>query len=261
MLKLMKYEFIHSYRTFFISFITFLGACILMPFIMNGILSDIPILSILLALGFSVLIMGIIIALFVSIVINYDRSMFKRPAYLTLTLPVSTTELIIAKVLTTILWLIIAVFVFIIGTYFMGLVSAFLNDSLSMSSIIDGIRIFGKMFWEYLSTQPLNLLANILYVIGELLMLVGGIYVTMTIVHTKWFRKHRLIYGLIIYIVLNFIIEYFSFTFFPQQSLQFGGNIGGITNLIFAQALFFIIVGILLAIGTIYLIDSHLEIE
>lgn len=261
MLKLMKYEFIHSYRTFLISFMTFIGACLLMPFVMNGILSDMPIISILFALGFSVLIVGIIITLFISIVINYDRSMFKRPAYLTLTLPVSTTELIVAKVLTSILWLIIATFVFFIGTYLMGLMSAFLNESLSISSIIDGMKMFGKMFWEYLSTQPFNFLANIIHVIGQLLMLVTGIYMTMTVVHTKWFRNHRLIYGLIIYLVMNLFIGWLSLQLFTQQAVQFGTNIGVANNIIFGQAAYDIVIGILLSIGTIYLIDSHIEID
>lgn len=33
MLKLMKYEFIHSMRTFFIAFVVFLAGCILLPFL------------------------------------------------------------------------------------------------------------------------------------------------------------------------------------------------------------------------------------
>ena len=42
MLKLMKYEFIHSMRSFFISFCVFWGACLLLPFFTEGLIPDIP---------------------------------------------------------------------------------------------------------------------------------------------------------------------------------------------------------------------------
>ena len=81
MLKLMKYEFIHSMRTFFIAFVVFLAGCILLPFFMDGFLTSLPIVSVVFGLGFSFLIIGILFALFISIFVNYDRSMFKRPGY------------------------------------------------------------------------------------------------------------------------------------------------------------------------------------
>ena len=46
MLKLMKYEFIHSMRTFFIAFVVFLAGCILLPFFMDGFLTSLPIVSV-----------------------------------------------------------------------------------------------------------------------------------------------------------------------------------------------------------------------
>ena len=96
---------------------------------MDGFLTSIPIVSVVFGLGFSFLIIGILFALFISIFVNYDRSMFKRPGYLTLTLPVSTTELILSKVLTTMIWLIIAMFVMVVGILYLSS-SSWVADSL-----------------------------------------------------------------------------------------------------------------------------------
>ena len=43
--------------------------------------------------------MAIIISTAINIALNYRNSMFKRPGYLTLTLPVTTHQLILSKVL------------------------------------------------------------------------------------------------------------------------------------------------------------------
>ena len=137
MLKLMKYEFIHSMRTFFIAFVVFLAGCILLPFFMDGFLTSLPIVSVVFGLGFSFLIIGILFALFISIFVNYDRSMFKRPGYLTLTLPVSTTELILSKVLTTMIWLIIAMFVMVLGFSMMAVVVSVRENAFNLSRIFN----------------------------------------------------------------------------------------------------------------------------
>lgn len=249
MLKLMKYEFVHSYRTFLISFVAFLAGCVMLPFVMDGFLSQIPAVSVIFGLGFSFLIIGIILALIISIFINYDRSMFKRPGYLTLTLPVTTTELILSKVLTTIIWLILAMLVLFGGCLLMMLVIAVKEGFFDFPEFIKNMRSLFNQFIDYMMNEPVDLFGNILFGLGDLLIVVSGIYFTLTIVHTKWFRKHQVVLGIIFYIVLNLVIGWIT-------SLLFGNH-----GTIIMYAFYYLVVGSLLTLATIYAIDHYIEIE
>lgn len=260
MLKLMKYEFIHSMRTFFIAFVVFLAGCILLPFFMDGFLTSLPIVSVVFGLGFSFLIIGILFALFISIFVNYDRSMFKRPGYLTLTLPVSTTELILSKVLTTMIWLIIAMFVMVLGFSMMAVVVSVRENAFNLSSFFEFFRMFFESFVEYLTHYPIEFLNNVIMVFAELLILVGGIFFSLTIVRTKRFRKHQLIFGVIIYFAINFFIGWLSGVLFGDSTSTFMSAGTDIVTLITSN-LYYILFGVLFTIGTIYIIDHHIEIE
>lgn len=260
MLKLMKYEFIHSMRTFFIAFVVFLVGCALLPFFMDGFLTSLPIVSVVFGLGFSFLIIGILFALFISIFVNYDRSMFKRPGYLTLTLPVSTTELILSKVLTTMIWLIIAMFVMVVGFSMMAVVVSIRENAFTFGNFFEFFRMFSKSFAEYLIHYPIEFLNNVIMVFAELLILVGGIFFSLTIVHTKWFRKHQLVFGIIIYFAINFFIGWLSGVLFGDSTSTFMSAGTDIVTLITSN-LYYILFGVLFTIGTIYIIDHHIEIE
>lgn len=254
MLKLMKYEFIHSMRSFFISFCVFWGACILLPFFSEGLIPDIPVLTFFVAFGFTVLVMGITIALFVSIFSNYYQSMFKRPGYLTLTLPVSSTKLIISKLIVSFLWLVIGGIVLLFGVLLTGIVSAFLQNNLSVIELLQGIPYVFKSFLKAISYDIPGFLYNLILLIVQVYFLIISIYFSLTIAHTKLCRHHRLLVGICIWIVLEVLVSW----------LQMGLAVIGITSdgsgiIIFNLITVFI--GLALTMLTIYMIDHQIEIE
>ena len=72
MLKLLKYEIIQSYRQYLLTFAIFLIMCTLtpwMPDFISGILLTLLIIAF----------MGISIAINVNVILNFNRSMYKRP--------------------------------------------------------------------------------------------------------------------------------------------------------------------------------------
>lgn len=255
MLKLMKYEFIHSMRSFMISFCVFLGACILLPFFSEGIIPDIPFLTFAMAFGFTVLIMGICIALFVSIFTRYYHSMFKRPAYLNLTLPVSSLQLIISKIVVTFLWFIIASFVLGVGVLLMGLVSEMISGN--ASDFFKGLPEFLKVITDYIWNHPAEILETIITMFIEVYSLVIFIYFSLTVVHTKLCRHHRIALGVCLWIVLGIAYSYLlNFVVgFGIGMVNFGN---GVTTLYYVVSL---ICSFLLTILTAYVLDHHIEIE
>ena len=108
MLKLLKYEIIESYRQYLLTFVVFLMLCAITPLVPVFISN---ILSILVAIAFT----GIFIAIFLNVIISFNRSMYKRPGYLTLTLPVRTENLIGAKLIGSLIWVVISTLVLLIG--------------------------------------------------------------------------------------------------------------------------------------------------
>lgn len=255
MLKLMKYELIHSLRTFITSFGIFLVACILLPFMMNSDrLDDMPIISMFMIFGFSFLVVGITIALFVSVFMNYNQSMFKKPGYLTLTLPVTTTQLIVSKVLVTIVWLIISWFVLLGGMMLLTLVTSWLNDALTVSLLIDSIKEFLTSVGQYIYTM--DFFKEVFTVISLLLFVVSSIYFSLTLTHTKLVKNHRVLIGTILFFVFIFIIQFILSFFFKDV-----GYIDVRNPMVVFEMFIYLCIGILLTWGTIYIIDHHIEVE
>ncbi len=257
MLKLMKYEFIHSMRTFLVAFVIFWAGCILLPFVTNSFIVNIPVIAIVFAVGFSFLTIGIIIALFVSVVVNYNRSMFKKPGYLTLTLPVSTTELILSKLLTTIIWLVIASVVMMIGIFMIIFIEGMRQNLFTFDAFVEPIVSFFQNCIRVVIHYPFKTLYGIILFFSQLVISVAGIFFSLTIVHTKWFRKYQLVFGMIIYLMINFIIEWLAIVLFGSSSFMY---LSTETHSILSN-LYYISIGLFFIFGTIYIIDHHIEIE
>ncbi|WP_050637753.1 hypothetical protein [Candidatus Stoquefichus sp. SB1] len=253
MLKLMKYEFIHSMRTFFIAFAIFLLGCLVFPFFAKfQIFVNIPVISLVFGLGFSVLILGITIALFVSVFMNYTRSMFGRPAYLTMTLPVTTMQLILSKVIMSIVWLIIGTIILTGGIFLMGITIAILDNSLNLMELWGESGELIVRFMKYILTDPIALIRSLIMILSMLVFVVSTIYFSLTITHTKWLRKHRIIFGIGFYFLLNMLIEY-------VMGFIFGNNAIDVASI--GVSVFYLVIDVLLVFGTVYVIDHHIEIE
>lgn len=256
MLKLMKYEFIHSMRSFFISFCVFWGACLLLPFFTEGLILDIPILSFMMAFGFTVLVMGISIALFVSIFTHYYHSMFKRPAYLTLTLPVSSLQLIISKLIVSFVWLILGGIALMFGVLLMGVMMSLLTHNMSIMQIFQGIPEVFKRLGQMFMNQPGESLLSLIYMIVETYALIISIYFALTLAHTALCRHHRLAVGICIWIVLGIIFSWIQFVLSGMSIASFEWY--GIPVTFMFIDLFF---NVILTFVTVYILDYHIEIE
>lgn len=246
MLKLMKYEFIHSMRSFLLSFFVFWIACFILPFFSGEYLPEIPVFSFLLAFGFIVLIMGISLALFVSIATRYYHSMFKRPAYLTLTLPVSSWQLIGSKIVISYLWLIIGSFALLLGIGITVIVSAFISQDVSLGIVF---QMIPELFNEFVNKFGVNFslfLQSFLYATVEIYFFIISVYFALTVVHTKWCRRYRLAVALIIWIALELVVSMIRSQWLSTDLLMMFYNL---------------FVSVIFTVATVYVIDHHIEIE
>ena len=242
MLKLLKYEIIQSYRQYLLTFAIFLIMCTLtpwMPDFISGILLTLLIIAF----------MGISIAINVNVILNFNRSMYKRPGYLTLTLPVSTNKLVEAKYLGSLIWVFASYLVLLLG--FMILI--FLVGDISFAELLRSGNVVVEIMSENIGDFVLHLLD---FFVGISAMILSFFFV-ITLTKTKYIPKYKTVLGIVIYL-LGLIVVANIFTLSPINNF--------INSLTYRQSVIFdiITIGIFAAILyflTVYLIDHKIEVE
>lgn len=242
MLKLLKYEMIQSYRQYLLTFGVFFILCIIAPFLpdfISGVLSSLMIVAF----------MGISLAILVNIIMNFNRSMYKRPGYLTLTLPVSTEKLVGAKLLGSLLWVFISSIMLTIGL----IILVFLVGQVPLGDIF---TVMGELLNE-LGNNFGFLVINLLDAIVMTSAMILSFYATVTLTKTKYIPKYKTAIGIIIYVIVLIV---------GINLLLWGPIDAFITNLDINGATWFsIVLNAVLVVGfyflTIYLIDHKIEVE
>lgn len=242
MLKLLKYEMIQSYRQYLLTLSIFLILCVFAPFLPSFI-SDI--LSALIVFAF----LGISIAILVNIITNFNRSMYKRPGYLTLTLPVSTEKLVGAKFLGSLIWVFVSSIVLSIGI----VILVFIVGNISFSEIFEIFNIMIDAAAENIGLLTINIIDSIAMASSMIL----SFYAMITLTKTKYIPKYKTLLGIVIYVVI-LILGGSLLMWQPIDTFISGLGTDGIVW-------FNIILNIILSIGfyllTIYLINNKIEVE
>ncbi len=239
MLKLLKYEMIQSYRQYFLTLGIFLILCVLAPLLpdfISQVLSSLMIFAML----------GISIAVLVNVITNFNRSMYKRPGYLTLTLPVSTEKLVGAKFIGSLIWVFVSSNVLSLGI----LIIVFLIGNVPLNTLFgELLKALGNNF----GLVVINLFDSIAMVSSMIL----SFYAIITLTKTKYIPKHKTVIGIIVYVALLILgssllmwqpIESFVMSLDSTASVWFSI----VLNLVLATAFYFF---------TVYLIDHKIEVE
>lgn len=242
MLKLLKYEMIQTYRQYLLTFGIFLVLCILAPLLpdfISGILSTLVIFAF----------MGISVAILVNVINNFNRSMYKRPGYLTLTLPVSTEKLIGAKFIGSLIWVFVSSIILSIGI----MVLMFLVGDIRIDSIFQVVKELFSIIGDNFGYVMISLLEMVAMTSSMIL----SFYATITLTKTKYIPKHKTVVGIILYVVVLFAGS--SLFVWPPISSFFAGLDAN------SGQWFMIVFNLILAVGfyflTVYLIDHKIEVE
>lgn len=242
MLKLLKYEIIQSYRQYLLTFAVFLILCALAPWapeFISGILMTLLIIAFI----------GISIAININVILNFNRSMYKRPGYLTLTLPISTSKLLTAKYLGSLLWVFIGYVVLAIGIIILSL----LVGDVGLKDIIES----GDILFTILSENISNFILQIINFLSGISLMILSFFFTITLTKTKFIPKYKTLLGIVIYfiglIIVANVLALPVFSNFIRNLNYYEGILFEILFCcLFAGGFFFL---------TRYLIDHKIEIE
>ena len=238
-----------NYRIYIIEYVVYLITCIILPFIPQNIVF-IPMFLLLL------LVWAMILLNFVTIFYNFYKSMYSNKGYLTMTLPLSSHELLLGKIFAGIIWIIISFVILFLG---FGLIA--LMFSIMENSVLEQLSFLLKALSQLVSTVYFyeGILAIIIFIISFIT--VG--FTVLTIIQTKFTRKHKAIWAIVAYVALIVINNILRYAFVKIIAI-FGlyntiGNILQITGPILPTALISLIQSTILYFVSIYVLDNMLE--
>lgn len=165
----------------------------------------------------------------VSIINNFIRSMFGREAYLTHTLPVSSIQLMLSKLVIAVFWIAIS----------------YVSSELVVRAFFGTGLIFnGEINFGYSTSEVwrISSLCNIS---------VLQLFFVITLVHSCYFHKNRFIIGVIIYFLIKYV---------ETRIWAFLLNFSFLSSY-FVQAILAIGLFGLYFFATCYLLDHKLEVE
>ena len=250
MLNVIKYDILQNYRIYIIEYVVYLITCIILPFIPQNIVF-IPMFLLLL------LVWAMILLNFVTIFYNFYKSMYSNKGYLTMTLPLSSHELLLGKIFAGIIWIIISFVILFLG---FGLIA--LMFSIMENSVLEQLSFLLKALSQLVSTVYFyeGILAIIIFIISFIT--VG--FTVLTIIQTKFTRKHKAIWAIVAYVALIVINNILRYAFVKIIAI-FGlyntiGNILQITGPILPTALISLIQSTILYFVIIYVLDNMLEL-
>ena len=185
-------------------------------------------IPIILSIMFGVVVASAWIATLAIIVRRFYKNIFGREGYLTLTLPVSTHQIILSKLIVNFLWVIFSFLVLTLSGIIVFLIAS-----------EQSIEILKTFFNEvYLLLEKFGLLRVDLIILYSIVGLVGIIIgleyllVILSLLNIGKFKKHKFIKGILIFIVFNFVINIISsiiliiFPYFIGIELREQGLVG-----------------------------------
>lgn len=196
-----------------------------------------PILLIFLALVFGGLMITLGISTLILIIRRFKGSVYDRQGYLTLTLPVSEHQIILAKLLGAFIWSLISSAVLVLSIYIILVI-------IEPNSV--DFLAFKDLFQQYLDSISLSLISFILSTVASILC----IYLAISI--GQLFNEYRTALAVLAYIVIHVVLG------FSDLFLNFGTHYNMMLTYEIFKDLILIAVFYL---GTYYILKNKVNLQ
>ena len=196
--KLIKHEIRHTFRS--VSTIYIVLAAISVALLISSAVG----ITVFKALANAALIIGTIVMAvmtLVAIIKNFSDTLYGRQGYLSFTLPVKGSSLLLSKILISALWLLCAVILMILVYIVMYISVMGENGIESLGTIKNLVEDMGLA--ELLPSKGAIIT---LLVIGAMLLLmtfiilIGFIYFSITVANTRALQSHPKLYGILVFL-------------------------------------------------------------
>src|SRR5665648_821774 len=192
--KLIKYDIKSTWRDFTGIYLSILLGVIILPFIFNNVNNDFIVIT----GGF--IAFGIIIAVIVITIISlfkiFNTNIYSKEGYLTLTLPVTSRQILSSKLIVSSMWIVLTMIVSVIGL----LIFTLLIAPLPFMDIVNAIE---TTIAQLAGLGGVTVLLLVLGMIVSTVKEVAKLFLACSIAHLKQFNKFRVPVG---------VLSYFAFS-------------------------------------------------
>lgn len=151
-----------------------------------------------------------VVVTLVSVIKNFNDTLFARQGYLTLTLPVKGSTLLLSKIIVSFMWIVVSFGVmaltFVVIFYYGKARSEGTMDSMwsviSMSGILDMLPSAGAIIKF--------IIVVVILAISTIITYVGYVYFTVTLANTRLLQSHPKFYGGLIFFGIMMIVNMLS---------------------------------------------------
>lgn len=275
-LKLFKYDFMNIGKKLIPFYIAALVIGIINRFLL--LTSDISRLereenflamfgSPLLYFAYFAVVFGIFCMTVFVIITRYSSSIYGNEGYLTNTLPLKPSQIILAKLINFLIWIFISYFVIFVSLFILFPFEFFIRNIIKDSEFYQDLNTIVKEFFssKYIFISILQLIYNFFAHVQSILI------IFLSIAIANLFKSYKVVVGVIAFFIISIIFSFISasVTYSVMRNLDVPVMYGDIDPIIFTSLrngsitsiLYSIISSVLLFFGVHYLHTHNLNLE
>ena len=195
--KLLKNELKHSGR--YVATIYSVTAAVI-AFMVIGILTKITWIGVLCSVLLNFVAIGVLLITLIAVIKNFYESLYTNLGYLSFTLPVKCSSLLLSKVIISFFWIILSYVIAGLCVFMVGL-NAKTQAGEQFSGLFDLLDVSGlKEMIPSGATIAAVVAFAVVMILMHILTLVGFIYFSVTIANTRPLQGHPLLFGLLTFL-------------------------------------------------------------
>lgn len=260
LIKLIKNDIKSSYRELFPLYMGLLLFAVIAAVSVNP---EREWLSVVTVLPFFALFIATSVILTLTIIKLFTNRLYSNEGYLTFTLPVTTLQTFMAKIITASIWILLTIAVYILATSLFAGLWTLLNWNMIEGEFVRFAYIWDKIPWNTIIPEAIRLFSiSLPQTLVGILYTCSMILITVVFVNSSYVSNKKLLIGIIVYLVLNFIFNNINANLMTDWLTYTDSNSFEINWLMYAlDLLYFGLISIGLIAGSVWLNDHKLELE
>lgn len=206
LMKLIKHDFLSTYRHILPVYFAIVGVAI-----MGGIsllFNDVRWLNIIIMIAFIISIVSLVVAMIVIVNQLFYKRLFTNEGYLNFTLPVSTMETFLSKIITGMIWLLSSILVSLFSFFLFVFIVALSHGGVDL---LQELAHYSDRIWSFvLELLKIGVYAFPHFIVNTAYSLTLILF-AIVVANSAYVPKAKMIVGIVIYILLQVIISNISY--------------------------------------------------
>lgn len=267
----MKHDIRTTWRDFAGVYLAILLGVVIVPLLFNNI--TLPFANTLAGIIIASIVIGTIVVTIISLFHIFLTSVYSKQGYLTMTLPVSSSQLVFSKLVVSTMWIVLTGIVSIIGLFIFFAVLNPAHVDVNLSSF------FGTIMSTLSGRGYLAVALIILIIIASVIKEIAKLFLACSIGHLKQLNRFRVPAGIASYFACSWLESLLIqginaiVSLFPQTDRlinqinavsdpsQIQGMIGVLNGVVAAGIVYVLAVAFAYSAGTVWIMNHKLDLD